>query len=76
MGSSLSSEQEALIVDAVGPRGKVALMLDEDVAGWACREDVLKRFAPQVYVKVIGLGAKGTQPDSLTVEELRSLGLL
>ena len=41
MGSSLSPEQEALIVKAVGPKGKVALLFDEDEAGWACREEVL-----------------------------------
>lgn len=30
MGSSLSEEQEILIVDAVGSQGKVILMLDGD----------------------------------------------
>jgi DNA primase len=41
MGSSLSPEQEALIVEAVGPQGRVALLFDEDEAGWKCREDAL-----------------------------------
>jgi hypothetical protein len=50
MGSSLSPEQEALIVD-------------EDEAGWACREDVLTCPTVQVYIKAIGLGAEGVQPD-------------
>src|SRR5712691_7309304 len=36
MGSSFSPEQEALIVEAVGPQGKIALLFDEDEAGWAC----------------------------------------
>jgi DNA primase len=76
MGSSLSPEQEKLIVEAVGPRGTVTLMFDEDEAGWSCREDVLSRLSVQVYVKVIGLGAKGAQPDSLTAEEVKNLGLL
>ena len=76
MGSSLSPEQEALIVDAVGKSGKIALMFDEDEAGWKCREDALTRFAPQVYVKIIGLGAEGAQPDSLSEEEIQKLGLL
>jgi DNA primase len=76
MGSSLTPEQEKLIVEAVGRNGNVALMFDEDEAGWACREDVLSRLAPQVYVKVIGLGAEGAQPDSLTEESLQNLGLL
>ena len=76
MGSSLSPEQEALIVEAVGPRGTLTLLFDEDEAGWACREDVLTRLSVQVYVKVLGLGAEGAQPDSLTEEELKNLGLL
>jgi DNA primase len=75
MGSSLSLEQEALIVDAVGKRGKVALMFDEDEAGWKYREDVLTRLSTQVYVKVIGLGRDGLQPDSLSEEEIRKMGL-
>ena len=76
MGSSLSPEQEALIVKAVGKSGKVALMFDEDEAGWACREDVLTRLSTQVYVKVIGLGREGVQPDMLSEEEIGELGLL
>jgi len=76
MGSSLSPEQEVLIVEAVGSNGRVALMLDEDESGWKGRKDALTRLSAQVYVKVIVLGEGGRQPDSLTVEELRSLGLL
>jgi DNA primase len=76
MGSSMSEEQEALIGETVGPQGKVALMFDEDEAGWRGREDALNRLATQVYVKVIGLGEEGRQPDSLTEEEIREkLGL-
>ena len=76
MGSSLAPEQEKRIVETVGRNGKVALLFDEDEAGWACRVDVLSRLAPQVYMKVIGLGAEGAQPDSLTEEEVKNLGLL
>jgi DNA primase len=76
MGSTMSEEQEALIIAAVGRNGHVALMFDEDEAGWACREDVLTRLTPQVYVKVIGLGREGAQPDSLTTADLNRLGLL
>lgn len=76
MGSSLSPEQETLIVDAVGKNGKVALLFDEDEAGWKCRADALTRLSTQAYVKVIALGKEGAQPDSLQDEELRELGLL
>jgi hypothetical protein len=59
-----------LIVEAVGPEGTVALMFDEDEAGWKGREDALSRLSSQVYVKVIGLGGEGRQPDGLSAEEL------
>jgi DNA primase len=70
MGSVMSEAQEALIVSTVGSEGKVTLMLDEDEAGWKGREDALSRLSGQVYVRVIGLGEEGRQPDSLSKEEL------
>jgi DNA primase len=75
MGSSLSDDQEALIVAAVGPQGKVALMFDEDEAGWKGREEALSRLLSRVHVKVVGLGEEGTQPDGLSPETMaRYLG--
>jgi DNA primase len=70
MGSALSEAQEVLIVEAVGPAGKVALMFDEDEAGWKGREDALSRLSSRVHVKVIGLGEEGRQPDSLSKEDV------
>jgi DNA primase len=70
MGSALSDAQEALIIEAVGPEGMVALLFDEDEAGWKGREDALSRLSSRAYVKVIGLGAEGRQPDGLSAEEL------
>lgn len=66
-------ERDALIVDAVGPKGKVALMFDEDEAGWKGREDALSRLANRVYVKVIGLSDEGTQPDTLSWRTVKRL---
>jgi hypothetical protein len=45
-------------------------MFDEDEAGWKGREEALSRLSSRVYVKVIGLGAEGRQPDGLSAEEL------
>jgi DNA primase len=70
MGSALSEAQEELIVETVGPKGKVALMFDEDEAGWKGREDALSRLSSRVYAKVIGLGEEDRQPDSLGKEDL------
>jgi len=87
MGSSMSEEQEDLVVAAVGPNGKVALMFDEDEAGWSGRDGVwkdgelkpgvLQRLASKVYVKVIGLGEEGRQPDGMSAEDIaRRIGNL
>jgi hypothetical protein len=70
MGSALSEAQEELIVETVGPEGTVTLMFDEDEAGWKGREDALSRLSSQVYVKVIGLGEEGRQPDNLSKAEV------
>jgi DNA primase len=71
MGSVLSAAQEELIVKTVGPGGKVALMFDEDEAGWKGREDALSRLSSRVHVKVIGLGEEGTQPDTVPEAEIQ-----
>jgi DNA primase len=71
MGSAMSEAQEELIVTAVGPEGKVALMFDEDEAGWKGREEALSRLSGRVYVRVIGLGEEGRQPDGLSEEDLK-----
>lgn len=72
MGSSLSEEQETLVVKAVGSQGKVVLMFDGDKAGQECRDDVLSRLITNVYVKVVNL-PEGSQPDGLSSEEIKEL---
>ncbi len=73
MGSSMSQEQERLIVEAVGIGGKVSLMFDEDEAGWACRDEVRERLSSEVYVRAIRLGGEGLQPDGLDEERIGEL---
>ena len=60
-----------------GSQGKVALMFDEDKAGWKGREEALSRLGHRVFVKVIGLGEEGRQPDSVPEADLKKyiLGL-
>ena len=72
MGSSMSDEQERFIVEAVGAQGKVALMLDEDEAGWKCRKEAIERLVGRVYVKVVALGQEGRQPDQMSEEDFRT----
>jgi len=74
MGTSImSDEQERLIVEAVGEKGKVALMFDSSEAGKSGSQDALARLASQVYVKLIKLGEEGLQPDSLSKKEINNL---
>ena len=76
MGSSMSEEQEGLIVEAVGSQGKVVLMFDEDEAGRAGSSNALTRLATSAFVKIISSGEEGMQPDKLSEEEIREkLGL-
>ena len=55
MGSSMSAEQERLIVEAVGPKGRVLLALDSDEAGRKGSEDAVNRLRSQVFVREMAL---------------------
>jgi len=72
MGSSMSPEQEELIVEAVGKDGRVILMFDGDKAGQECTDQAMARLASRVFVKAIKLD-EGVQPDKLTKEGINNL---
>jgi DNA primase len=72
MGPLMSDEQERLIIEAVGEKGKVVLMFDSDEAGKSGSQDALARLVSQVYVKLIKLGEEGLQPDSLSKKEMNN----
>ena len=55
MGSSMSQEQERLIVETVGPKGRVLLALDNDEAGRKGSEDAVNRLRSQVFVREMAL---------------------
>jgi DNA primase len=55
MGSSMSKEQERLIVETVGPKGRVLLALDNDEAGRKGSEDAVNRLRSQVFVREMAL---------------------
>jgi DNA primase len=55
MGSSMSAEQERLIVETVGPKGKVLLALDNDEAGRKGSANALSRLSAQVFVREMAL---------------------
>jgi DNA primase len=73
MGSTMSTAQEELIRKHTDSRSQVIVMLDEDEAGQAGRDDIAVRLAKFVYVKVHSFDTPGTQPDNLSAEEVTKL---
>ena len=71
MGSTMSVAQEALIREHSDQHSQVIVMLDEDEAGRAGREDIAVRLAKFVFVKVHVFEHEGQQPDKLNAEELQ-----
>jgi 5S rRNA maturation endonuclease (ribonuclease M5) len=69
MGSTMSDEQERLLVEHTG---MVLLMLDGDDAGKAAAVAIAGRLMYKMFVKVINL-ADGKQPDQLSSDEIKML---
>jgi DNA primase len=55
MGSAMRAAQERLIVETVGPKGRVLLALDNDEAGRKGSEDAVNRLRSQVFVREMAL---------------------
>jgi len=60
MGSAMSQQQERLIVQTAGPRGRVLLALDPDEAGGKGSADAVQRLVTQVFVRAVALPVRGT----------------
>ena len=73
MGSTLSHAQAELIRKHTDSRSQVIVMLDEDEAGRAGREDIVSRLAPWLFVKAHVFEQAGQQPEHLTAEELHNI---
>lgn len=73
MGSTMSAVQEELIRKHTDRTSQVIIMLDEDEAGRAGREDIAVRLAKFVFVKVHVFGKEGSQPESLNADELTGI---
>jgi len=73
MGSSLSPAQEELIRKHTNSRSCVLVMLDEDDAGRAGRDEIARRLARFVFVKTHVFDAESRQPENLTAEEVAGL---
>lgn len=73
MGSTMSAAQEELIRSLTDSRSQVIVMLDEDEAGRAGREDIATRLSKVCFVKVHTFERDGQQPEDLSAEEVNQL---
>lgn len=60
IGSAMSQAQERLIVETVGPRGRVLLAFDPDDAGRKGMRDAAERLLTQVFVREVVLPVRGS----------------
>ena len=73
MGSTMSAAQEELIKRHTDRNSQVIVMLDEDEAGKAGREDIAVRLAKFCFVKTHVFDKPDTQPDQLSAEDVAAL---
>jgi DNA primase len=73
MGSTMSAMQEKLIRLHTNGQSRVIVMLDEDEAGRAGREDIAVRLAKFVFVKVHAFEQDGQQPEDMSAEEVNQI---
>ncbi len=71
MGSTLSAAQEELIRKHTDSRSQVIIMLDEDEAGRAGREDIAVRLSRFAFVKIHAFQKEGMQPEHLSAGEVQ-----
>ena len=73
MGSTMSAAQEELIKKHTDRNSQVIVILDEDEAGKAGREDIAVRLAKFCFVKTHVFDQSGTQPDQLSAEDMTKI---
>ena len=73
MGSTLSSAQEELIRQHTTSQSHVIVMLDENEAGKAGREDIACRLSKFCFVRVYQFSQPDMEPEHLTAEEVQQL---
>lgn len=73
MGSTMSAAQEELIRTHTNSNSRVIILLDEDEAGQAGRQDIAARLSRFCFVKTHVFDKAGMQPENLTTEELSEI---
>jgi DNA primase len=73
MGSTMSAAQEELIRRHTNGESQIIVMLDEDDAGQAGRDDLACRLSKFCFVKVHTFDKPGTQPENLSADEANQI---
>jgi DNA primase len=73
MGSTLSNAQEELIRQHTNSQSHVIVMLDENEAGQAGREDIACRLSKFCFVRVHQFSQPDMEPEHLTADEVQQL---
>jgi DNA primase len=71
MGSSLSATQEGLLREHLASHSQVVVMLDENEAGQAGRDDIACRLSKVCFVRVHVFDQLDKEPEHLTAEEVQ-----
>ena len=73
MGATMSAAQEELIRKHTARHSHVIVMLDENEAGRAGREDIACRLSKHCFVKIHEFDTPDAEPEHLTGEDLREI---
>ena len=73
MGTSLSDRQAELLVETLGPQGKLVVCFDNDDAGRTGSVQVFETLSSQLFIRSLRLPREGTQPDELSDKEIHQL---
>ncbi len=73
MGATMSAAQEALIRQHTNCQSHVIVMLDENEAGQAGREDIACRLSKFCFVRVHQFERPDLEPEHLTADELADI---
>jgi hypothetical protein len=69
----LSAAQEELIKQHTGRNSQIIIMLDENEAGQAGREDIACRLSKHCYVRVHTFDRPDMEPEHLTSQEVHQI---
>ena len=73
MGSTMSATQEELIRQHAKPADHVVIMLDENEAGRAGRDDIACRLSKFCFVRVHEFDQPDMEPEHLSAEQIQQL---